>query len=149
VQNDVILLLQNTTDHENAMGSSFEELGQILHQLEPRKRFGICLDTCNAFAAGYDLRTKDAINNTIAAFDKHIGMKQLLAVHLNDSYGELNSNIDRHEHIGLGKIGEEGFKGILTHEEIIKRPLILETPMDERRDDLGNLQKVQQLGASD
>lgn len=145
VDNDVLILLENMAGQKNSIGAKFEELKQILDMLEPRERFGVCFDTCHAFAAGYDLRTKDAVHDTIVEFDKHIGMKNLRIVHLNDSKFELNGNRDRHEHIGLGYIGEKGFKAILALEEFRKLPLILETPIDEKRDDVGNLQKVREL----
>jgi len=147
VKNDVTILLENMAGTKNSVGSTFEELKQILDQLEPRKRFGVCLDTCHAFAAGYDLRSKDAVDNTVAAFDKNIGMKELRIVHLNDSKGDINCNLDRHEHIGMGYIGDKGFKAILTNSEIKKRILILETPIDNRRDDVGNLKKVRELAS--
>jgi deoxyribonuclease-4 len=147
VKNDVTILLENMAGTKNSVGSKFEELKQILDQLEPRKRFGVCLDTCHAFAAGYDLRSKDAVDNTVAAFDKNIGMKELRIVHLNDSKGDINCNVDRHEHIGMGYIGDKGFKAILTNSEIRKRILILETPIDNRRDDVVNLKKVRELAS--
>ena len=145
--NDVTILLENMAGQKNSIGSRFEELKEILEQLEPRKRFGVCFDTCHAFAAGYDLRSKDKVQNVIAEFDKYVGMKNLRIVHLNDSKGELNCHVDRHEHIGLGYIGEEGFKAVLAQKEFRKLPLILETPVDDRRDDVENLQKVRELAA--
>jgi deoxyribonuclease-4 len=145
--NDVMILLENMAGQKNSVGSRFEELKQILDLLEPRKRFGVCFDTCHAFAAGYDLRSKDAVEDTVAAFDKHIGMKELRIVHLNDSKGDINCNRDRHEHIGMGYIGEKGFRAFLSNNEIKKRPLILETPIDNRRDDAGNLKKVRELAS--
>ncbi len=144
---DVMILLENMAGQKNSMGSKFEELGQILDLLEQRKRFGLCFDTCHAFAAGYDLRTRDTVEGLIAEFDKHIGMKRLRIVHLNDSKGELNCNLDRHEHIGLGHIGESGVRAILSQGEFRRLPMILETPIDDTRDDVGNLQKVRELAA--
>ncbi len=147
VKNDVTILLENMAGTKNSVGSTFEELKQILDQLESRKRFGVCLDTCHAFAAGYDLRSKETVDDTVAAFDKNIGMKELHVVHLNDSKGDINCNLDRHEHIGMGYIGDKGFKAILTNSEIKKRILILETPIDSRRDDVENLKKVRELAS--
>ena len=147
VNNDSIILLENTAGTKNSIGSRFEELKEILEGLEPRQRFGICLDTCHAFAAGYDLRGKDSLDDVIASFDKNIGMKELRIVHLNDSKGDLNCNKDRHEHIGLGYIGDKGFKELLANNEINELPLILETPIDGRRDDVGNLEKIRELAS--
>lgn len=145
--NDVTILLENTAGQKNSVGSKFGEIEQILDQLEARKRFGVCFDTCHAFAAGYDLRSKDRVEDAIAEFDKNVGMKELRVVHLNDSKGDLNCNVDRHEHIGLGYIGEKGFKAILAQKEFKNLPLILETPIDDRRDDVGNLKKVKELAS--
>ena len=145
--NDVTILLENTAGQKNSVGSKFGEIKQILDQLEARKRFGVCFDTCHAFAAGYDLRSKDRVEDAIAEFDKNVGMKELRVVHLNDSKGDLNCNVDRHEHIGLGYIGEKGFKAILAQKEFKNLPLILETPIDDRRDDVGNLKKVKELAS--
>ena len=147
VNNNVTILLENTAGTKNSIGSRFEELKQILEQLESRKRFGICLDTCHAFAAGYDLRDKDVVDDMIASFDRYIGMKELHVVHINDSKGDINCNTDRHEHIGMGYIGDKGFRAILANNEIRKRLLILETPIDNRRDDVGNLEKVRELAS--
>lgn len=145
--NDVTILLENTAGQKNSVGSKFEEIRQILDRLEARKRFGVCFDTCHAFAAGYDLRSKDRVEDAIAEFDKNVGMKELRVVHLNDSKYDLNCNRDRHEHIGLGYIGEKGFKAILAQKEFKNLPLILETPIDDRRDDVGNLKKVKELAS--
>jgi deoxyribonuclease IV len=98
-----------------------------------------------AFAAGYDLRTKEGVNETLDKFGSEIGLSYLKVIHLNDSKDTLNSNRDRHEHIGLGKIGREGFKAILKHKTIKNLPLIMETPIDKRRDDTENLKVVLKL----
>ncbi|HXV38724.1 MAG TPA: deoxyribonuclease IV [Nitrosopumilaceae archaeon] len=142
---DVIILLENTAGQKNSVGSDFDQLSSILFQLKPAKRFGICLDTCHAFAAGYDLRTEKKAQSTIEQFDKSIGIENIKIVHLNDSKGELGCNIDRHEHIGLGKIGETGLSYIVKFANSKKIPVILETPIDDRRDDFGNIKKVKEL----
>lgn len=142
---DVTILLENTAGQKNSVGSDFDQLGSILEQLKPAKRFGICLDTCHAFAAGYDLRTEKNVSETFDKFEKAIGFENLKILHLNDSKGELGCNIDRHEHIGLGHIGEKGLGRVIHLINTKKIPIILETPIDERRDDLGNLKKVKEL----
>jgi deoxyribonuclease-4 len=139
-----MLLLENTAGTKNSMGSTFEDIRHIIKQLFYPERVGICFDTSHAFAAGYDLRTADAIEETIQKIDEIIGFEKLKLVHLNDSKGDLNSKIDRHEHIGLGKIGEEGFRNLLGS-KLGSLPLILETPVDSRRSDVGNLRKVRDL----
>ncbi len=144
-ERDVMLLLENTAGTKNSMGGSFEDIGRIIKGIRQDYRVGICLDTCHAFVAGYELRTERGLSETIQQFQDNIGIDRLKIVHLNDSKGELGSHLDRHEHIGLGTIGEEGMIRILNRPEFRKLPLILETPVDERRDDRGNIIKVREL----
>jgi deoxyribonuclease-4 len=144
IENDVILLLENTAGTRNSMGSSFEDIKHIASKIEHKERVGICFDTCHAFAAGYDLVSRGAVEHTLRRFDEVIGLEKLRLVHLNDSKGGLGSRIDRHEHIGMGKIGERGFTNILKS-VLGKLPLILETPIDERRSDVENLKKAREL----
>ncbi len=144
----VMLLLENTAGTRNSMGGSFEHIQYIIEHLSYPERVGICFDTCHAFAAGYDLRTQKAVEGTIRKFEETIGFRKLKLVHLNDSIGDLNSRIDRHEHIGMGKIGEEGFRNVL-RSRLGRLPLILETPKDARRSDIENLRKVRELRARD
>ena len=142
---DVMILLENTAGQKNSVGSDLDQLGSILSQLKPAKRFGICFDTCHGFAAGYDMSTEKGAAATLEKLDKAIGFENLKILHLNDSKGELGSNLDRHEHIGLGHIGEKGLGYIIKAINRKKIPIILETPIDERRDDVGNLKKVKAL----
>lgn len=144
VQNDVILLLENTAGTRNGMGSYFEDIQYIASEIEEEDRIGVCFDTCHAFAAGYDLVSRRAVEDTLRRFDETVGLKKLELVHLNDSKGGLASGIDRHEHIGLGKIGERGFRNILKS-RLAQSPLILETPVDKRRTDMENLERVREL----
>lgn len=146
VENNVMLLFENTAGTKNSMGSSFEHIQRILEGLtQHENRIGVCFDTAHGFAAGYDLRTKMTVNKTLKTFDNVIGLKKLKVIHANDTKGALNSRIDRHEHIGLGKIGETGFKTLLTHSYVRELPFILETPIDERRRDVENIRKLQEL----
>jgi deoxyribonuclease-4 len=140
-----ILLLENTAGEKNGIGNSFEDISLVLDGISERKRAGVCLDTCHAFGAGYDLRTDEAIGDTLSKFDDLIGINEIRVVHCNDSKGDLGSRLDRHEHIGMGYIGEEGFSVILRHEPFRHVPLICETPVDSRRDDAGNIRKVREL----
>ncbi|MEM1674300.1 MAG: deoxyribonuclease IV [Candidatus Bathyarchaeia archaeon] len=140
----VILLLENTAGTRNSIGGSFRDIEYILERTAYPEKVEICFDTCHAFAAGYDLRTEEAIERTINVIEESVGFNRLRLVHLNDSKGDLGSHIDRHEHIGLGKIGEEGFRNIL-RSKFARVPLILETPMNGRRSDLENLIKVKEL----
>jgi deoxyribonuclease-4 len=146
-KNDVVLLLENSAGQKNSMGSSFEDLKRIIEALGNAHAFrvGICLDTCHLFAAGYELRTPEGLDETLRQFDTQVGLARLKLVHINDSRGEQGSGLDRHEHIGLGKIGLDGFRAILSNRIVAEQPLILETPVDERRDDAANLQLVRML----
>ena len=141
---EVVLLLENTAGMRNSIGSTFEEIKYIIDNLKSPDLVGVCFDTAHAYAAGYDLRTRRAVEETIHRLDRIIGFERLKLVHLNDSRGGLGSHIDRHEHIGLGNIGEDGFRAILKS-RLGRLPLILETPMDERRSDVENLLKVLEL----
>jgi deoxyribonuclease-4 len=142
--NEVILLVENGAGGRNSVGSRFEELREITDGLGDPHRLGICLDTCHCFAAGYDLRTMEAVEGTLRRFNRVARLGLLKLVHLNDSKAPLGSKIDRHEHIGLGMIGEEGFRSIL-RSPLSTRPLILETPFSSMGDDRMNLLKVKKL----
>ncbi len=146
VDNKVMLLLENTAGTKNSMGSTFEEIQAIIESVaHHQERVGVCFDTAHGFAAGYDLRTEEAVQDTITKLDEIIGLKMLKVIHANDSKGDLASHIDRHEHIGLGYIGETGFKALLHHKSLRDLPFIMETPIDDRRDDIGNIQKLREL----
>ncbi len=145
VDNDVMILLENTAGQKNSVGSDFGQWAEILSQLEPSDRFGVCLDTCHAFAAGYDLRTARDVRDTFSKFDKAVGFRHLKILHLNDSKGELGNNLDRHYHIGLGNIGEIGMGEIVRMINKKKIPMILETPIDDIRTDSGNIEAVKNL----
>ncbi|MBD3205378.1 deoxyribonuclease IV [Candidatus Bathyarchaeota archaeon] len=137
-----IILLENTSGKTNEIGSTFEELSIIMDGLNIEN--GICLDTCHAFTQGYNIKSKKGLDQVLNQFEKFIGWKKLRLIHLNDSRGEMGSKIDRHQHIGLGEIGEEGFTNIL-NSRIRSKPIIMETPVDEVRKDIDNLRMVREL----
>jgi deoxyribonuclease IV len=141
-ESPAMLLLENTAGEKNSVGSSFEHIRGILDGLSDKKRIGICFDTCHAFAAGYELRTPEGIDETLRQFEEQIGLKNLKVIHLNDTKGEKGSGLDRHEHIGMGFITENGFRHILHNKVFAALPLVCETPVDDRRDDRGNIQMV-------
>ncbi len=145
VRNDVTILLENTAGQKNSVGSEFGQLGSILSQLEPQERFGVCIDTCHAFVYGYDLRTPDAVRETFARFDDAVGFERLKILHLNDARGEMGSRLDRHYHIGLGHIGMEGIGAVARLADKKGIPIILETPIDDTRDDFENIRIVKGL----
>jgi len=145
----VKLLLETTAGAGHQLGGRFEDLAEILARLRRPGRFGVCLDTCHVFAAGYDLRTRRAWDGTLRRFDRLIGLERLRAVHLNDSKGPLGSGRDRHEHIGLGRIGRRGFAHLVNDRRLDGVPMILETPKgttDAGRDwDLVNAEVLRSL----
>ncbi len=138
-----MILLENASGSGNHMGSKFEALSAIADEVGCT-RIGCCLDTCHAFAAGYNLATKDGLTKTLREVKRTMGLNRLKLVHLNDSAGALFSGVDHHDHIGLGQIGEEGFRRILAS-QLAKRPMIMEVPVDERRGDLENMAKAIEL----
>ena len=144
----MVILLENSAGTKNSMGSSFTEIASILESLpSERPRLGVCLDTCHLFAAGYDLRTSLALEETLSEFRGCIDLAKLMLIHLNDCRGSLGAHLDRHEHIGLGHIGESGFRAILRHPALLHTPMILETPVDSRRDDQRNLEVARSLAS--
>ncbi len=145
VNNEVMILLENTAGTRNSVGSKFENLRYVLDNVEPDRQIGICFDTSHAFAAGYDLRNSEDVDRSMSLLDDIIGLDKVKVVHLNDSKGVFNSHSDRHDHIGLGYIGEDGFRAFLKHKLAKTRPLVMETPVDSRCDDMGNLKKVREL----
>jgi deoxyribonuclease-4 len=139
------ILLENTSGKTNEVGSTIEELRTIIDSVST-ERIGVCFDTCHAFARGYDVSTQEGIDSTIRGIEDTIGFDRIQLVHLNDSKGELGSRHDRHNHIGVGHIGEDGFRRFL-RSKFKSKPLILETPVDDFRSDRGNLEKVRELAA--
>lgn len=128
----VTAVLENTAGQGSNLGYKFEHLAYIIDRVEDKSRVGVCLDTCHSFAAGYDLRTKEACDATFAEFDRVIGFKYLRGMHLNDAMRPLGSHIDRHSPMGEGEIGIECFKYIASDPRFDNIPLILETPDEER-----------------
>ena len=141
-EKEVVVLLENNVGQKNSVGGTLEELRLILDRLDSSKQFGVCIDTCHLFASGYDLRTKQDVNIIVEKIKAIVGLKELKIIHLNDSKGGFGSNLDRHEHIGLGSIGVEGITAFLNHPAIRAIPIIMETPIDATRGDEQNLQVV-------
>jgi len=144
-ENDVVILLENTAGQKNSVGSDFKQLGEIFNQLKPAKKFGICFDSCHAFVSGYDLRTEEKVKKTFEEFDKYVGIENLKIIHLNDAKGEIGCNLERHYHLGLGGIGEQGIAALVKFANKRKIPIILETPIDDDRDDFENIRKAKEF----
>jgi deoxyribonuclease-4 len=141
---DVTILLENSAGQKGSMGSKLEELGVILNKLSS-KTYCVCLDTCHAFASGYDLSTEEACARFISEFDKLVGLGVLKFIHLNDSKYEIGSHLDRHELVGHGKIGIAGFRTIINHKTIGSIPMVMEPQFVSIEEDAKNLAFVRKL----
>ncbi|NWF97475.1 MAG: deoxyribonuclease IV [Nitrospirae bacterium] len=139
------LLLENTAGEKGDIAATIHSLSEILNHVNESFISGICFDTCHAFAAGYDLRDYKGILNISNEIEKYIGIDKVKLFHLNDSKGSLGSHIDRHEHIGIGKIGAKGLQELINFEPFRKIPLILETPKKKETDDPMNLERVRKM----
>ncbi len=141
-----MILLETTAGQGTALGSRFEELATIRAASNNPQRLGICLDSCHVFAAGYDIRSKEMFEETMAEFDKVIGLEHLHFIHLNDSKKPLASRVDRHDHIGQGEIGLQGFRLLMTDSRLAHIPKTLETPKSEDlAEDRENLRILREL----
>ena len=139
------LILENSAGAGGSIGSKFSELGQILKGVA-NPRLKICIDTCHAYASNYDLKTKQGIEKTLAEFEEEIGLENLVAFHANDSKFEIGSKKDRHENIGDGFIGVDGFTNLVNHPKLQNIPFILEVPGYEGKGpDLENVNRLKKL----
>ncbi|MCJ1249255.1 hypothetical protein MMC30_006478 [Trapelia coarctata] len=125
-------LLENMAGKGNVIGATFEDLRDIIEQVEDKSRIGVCIDTCHSFAAGYDLRTPEAFKDTLDKFDNIVGMKYLSALHINDSKAPFTSHRDLHQNIGLGFLGLRAFHNVMNEPQFEGLPLVLETPIDSK-----------------
>ncbi len=142
----VMTLLEITAGQGTNLGYRFEQLGQIVAQVAAPERVGYCFDTCHAFAAGYDIRTPEGYEATFREFDEVLGLANLRVFHLNDSKKPLGSRVDRHEHIGDGQIGLEGFRLVVNDPRFKDLPGLLETPKsDDLHEDAENLRRLRSL----
>lgn len=143
-------LLENTAGQGSCLGWRFEHLATILDGVKEPDRLGVCFDTCHAFAAGYGLAEEDEYRQTMRELQRHVGLERVRAIHLNDSKRELGSRVDRHEHIGRGKIGSDAFTRLLNDRRFRHTPMYLETPKgDDPKSgkpwDVINLQRLRRL----
>lgn len=139
------ILMETTAGAGRSVGHSFVQLGRILSAFRGEERLGVCFDTCHAFAAGYELRTQRGLEETLAELDREVGLERLGLVHANDSKGERGSRVDRHEHVGEGRIGMEAFRRMLGHPALRGLPWILETPLMTAEADRENLERLRSL----
>ncbi len=152
---DVMVLLENDAGTGSSLGARFEELGLILDNVSHAERFGVCFDTCHGFAAGYDFTSPGGLESVLTQMERAFGMERLKLIHANDSKHPLGSRRDRHEHIGRGHIGLEGFRSVVNHPRLLDLPFILETPKADDEDkkldsemDIVNLNAIRRLRES-
>ena len=143
----VKILLENTAGAGSWLGYTFEHHAAIIEKIEQKDRIGICLDTCHAYAAGYDLATNKGYSLLMNEIEKSVGLKRLVLVHCNDTRDSLGSHRDRHAHIGKGNIKIAGFKRIVTDPRLAQAAFILETPKDSESADKLNLRVMKRLMA--
>ena len=137
-----MLLFETMAGQGSSIGRSFEELALIFEKIEDKKRVGFCMDTCHVFASGYPVTMDDDYHNLMNTFDEICGLHNLKVIHINDSKKDNGSRVDRHEHIGEGKIGLNFFKNIMNDARFIDVPKILETPQDDIQDNTRNIHKL-------
>lgn len=142
----VSILLENTAGQGSSLGSSFEELSFVLKNSRYGETMGVCYDTCHGFASEYDIRSEEEYNRTMSRFEQTIGLSRLKFFHLNDCKRELGARVDRHEHIGKGKIGIEGFRLLVNDPRFQNHPMVLETPKGkDMKEDIENLATLRSL----
>ncbi|MCG3215874.1 MAG: deoxyribonuclease IV [Candidatus Heimdallarchaeota archaeon] len=135
----IAILIENSAGGKNSITGDLENIAKILNEVNDKKSVGVCFDTCHAFGAGYDLRNEKALKSTLEKIESTIGIENIAVVHANDSKAELKSNRDFHEHIGIGEIGELGFKAMINNSNLQIIPWILETPVNDFRGDKENI----------
>jgi len=144
--NGVMLLIETTAGQGTSLGSDFAEIGQIRSESRFAERIGVCVDTCHIFAAGYDLRSYEAYQATMAELNLHVGLRHVKFFHLNDSKKGLGSRVDRHEHIGKGMIGLDGFRHLVNDSRFAGMPMTIETEKgDELEEDRINIGVLRSL----
>jgi len=143
---DVYSTLETTAGQGNSIGYRFEQMREIIDLVEDKERMKVCIDTAHIFAAGYELRVEKEFDKVFKEFDDIIGLDRLVAFHVNDSKKDLGTKVDRHDHIGKGFIGLEGFRNLMNHPKLTHIPKILETPKGkEQLEDLENLDVLRSL----
>jgi deoxyribonuclease-4 len=140
-----MILLENTAGEKGDIGYELEQVREVISRLKDSSHIGICYDTCHGFAAGYDVRTKRDVDALAKKIDTIIGLKKLKGMHLNDCLRDYGSHVDRHWHIGEGKVGLDGFRALLNHPAFKDVPKIMETPKDTEEDDPRNMRTVKSL----
>jgi deoxyribonuclease-4 len=143
IPDGVTVLVESDAGSGTKLGGDFEHLAEVIDRSE--QDLDVCLDTAHMFAAGYDLSSAEAVDETVAEFDDVVGLDHLQCIHLNDSKHECGTNKDEHAHIGEGLIGEAGMEAIVNHPELADVPLVLETPNEDGKGFAWNIERVKEL----
>jgi deoxyribonuclease IV len=146
--NGLRILIENTAGQGTAIGRSFEEVAEIIRGASRDLPMGACIDTAHSFAAGYAIHTEAGLKESVKSLDATIGLKNVCVIHANDSKAAFGSRVDRHEHIGKGKIGARAFARIVRHPKLRSIPFICETPVDRPGDDQRNLRTMRKLAGN-
>jgi deoxyribonuclease-4 len=139
------LLIENTAGEKGDISSTIKDMAELINGVAEHFISGICIDTCHAFSGGYDIRDKKVLRIISYEIKEYIGLEKVKLIHLNDSKGDVGSCIDRHEHIGLGKIGIKGLEQFINYQHFKAIPIILETPKKREVDDPMNLRRVRKM----
>ncbi|MGH9883001.1 MAG: deoxyribonuclease IV, partial [Pyrinomonadaceae bacterium] len=141
------VLLENTAGQGECIGHRFEHLRELMDAC-PKLSLGVCFDTAHAFTAGYDIREEDGLEATIQALNRTVGIKNVRAIHFNDSRAQYYSRVDRHWHIGQGHIGRDALRRVARHPKLAHAAFILETPIDDPGDDIRNVDALRSFLAT-
>jgi len=142
---NLAILIENTAGAEYSLGSSFEQVGELLAKLRGLVPVGVCIDTCHTHVAGYDIVSESGMRETLAQLDSSVGLKNVAVWHCNDAKATRGSKLDRHQHIGKGQIGLEPFRRLLNDPRTAHAAFIAETPIDEPGDDVRNVETLKSL----
>jgi len=145
VPDDVTVLVESDAGSGTKLGGEFEHLAAVLDRSE--QDLEVCLDTAHMFAAGYDLATPEAVDETVAEFDDVVGLETLACIHLNDSKHECGTHKDEHAHVGKGEIGDDGMRAVINHDDLRDLPYVLETPTEDGKSYAWNVDRVKELRA--
>ncbi|PSG99236.1 MAG: endonuclease IV [Nanohaloarchaea archaeon SW_7_43_1] len=146
IPDNVTLLLENTAGKGTTLGKSMGQLRQMIEKSDTDdSKIGVCIDTCHAHAAGYELREEEGFEDFIQEIEEDLGLARVKILHLNDSKDEKGSEKDNHQHIGEGNIGEKGFENVVNSEKLEKKPMVLETPTSDGKGYEENLEKIMEL----
>ncbi len=141
----VKILLENTAGSGDSIGYRFSHLQRIIEGIKDASNIGVCIDTAHTFEAGYDIRSKGGLEETLSEFDRSVGLSLIKVVHFNDSLSPLGSRVDRHQHLGKGKIGIEALARVINHPLLKDAAFIMETPKNTDKDDKMNMATAKRI----